>query len=272
MGSRATPYHPQGNGQVERLNRTLLQMLRTLTEKQKSDWRESLPKLIYAYNSTRSEVTGFSPFYWRCSADHQDYLLTCYLVWPQRLELLIIESTWKSGNNRCKRLMRSQTQIQKKCAERSKRNHDNKVRSSVLNEGDRVLIRNMTPRGGTGKLRNHWEDCIHKVIRQVGKDMPIYEVIPEQGKARGRRILHRNLLLPCDHLPLEIQLKPANVKRRITAQTRRDKDQTDQETNNDDSDDDDYGYYQTSACATAPSPHRKRGCWRCHTAHAGRWA
>lgn len=112
-----------------------------------------------------------------------------------------------------------------------------------MNEGGRVLIRNMTPRGGTGKLRNHWEDCIHKVIRQVGKDMPIYEVIPEQGKARGRRILHRNLLLPCDHLPLEIQLKPANVKRRITAQTRRDKDQTDQETNNDDSDDDDYGYY-----------------------------
>ena len=112
-----------------------------------------------------------------------------------------------------------------------------------MNEGDRVLIRNMTPRGGTGKLRNHWEDCIHKVIRQVGKDMPIYEVIPEQGKARGRRILHCNLLLPCDHLPLEIQLKPAKVKRQITAQTRRDRDQADQESNNDDSDDDDYGYY-----------------------------
>lgn len=113
-----------------------------------------------------------------------------------------------------------------------------------MHEGDRVLIGNMTPRGGTGKLRNHWEDCIHKVICQVGKDMPIYEVIPEQGKARGRRILHRNLLLPCDHLPLEIQLKPAKEKRQITAQTHRDKDQKDQETNSDDSDDDeDYGYY-----------------------------
>ena len=133
----------------------------------------------------------------------------------------------------------------KKCAERSKRNHDSKVRSSVLHEGDRVLVKNMTPRGGAGKLRNHWEDCIHKVLRQVGKDMPIYKVIPEQGKARGRRILHRNLLLPCDHLPLEIQLKPAQAQRQTTAQTYKGREQPSPEADVDSDDDDNgYGYYQ----------------------------
>ena len=73
--------------------------------------------------------------------------------------------------------------------------------------------------------------------------MPIYEVIPEQGKARGRRMLHRNLLLPGDHLPLEIQLKPAKAKRQSTAWISKGREQQHQETDDDDSDDDDYGYY-----------------------------
>ena len=38
-------------------------MLRTLPEKKKHKWKDSLNKVIYAYNATRNDATGFCPFY-----------------------------------------------------------------------------------------------------------------------------------------------------------------------------------------------------------------
>ncbi|XP_068115048.1 uncharacterized protein [Hyperolius riggenbachi] len=206
LGSRTTPYHPQGNGQVERFNRTLLQMLRTLTEKQKTNWKDSLNKLVYAYNCTRCEVTGFSPFYLLFGRSPRlpiDLLfgLTSETGKPDHRAYM---EKWKQEMQNAYEIVQENM---KKSTERSKKHYDGRIRSSVLCPGDRVLVKNLTPRGGTGKLRSHWEENIHVVIRQVGKDLPVYEIKPEQGRGRSR-IMHRNLLLPCDYLPLEVQPKP----------------------------------------------------------------
>ena len=49
--SQTTPYYSMGNGQVDRLKQTLLKMLGTLEDNQKSDWKTHVPTLIHTYNA-----------------------------------------------------------------------------------------------------------------------------------------------------------------------------------------------------------------------------
>ena len=65
-------YHPQGNGQCERMNRSILNLLRTLCEAEKKKWPLHLSKIIHAYNSTPHASTGYSPFY--LMFDHEENL------------------------------------------------------------------------------------------------------------------------------------------------------------------------------------------------------
>ena len=49
---------------MERFNQTLLNMLGTLEDRQKDDWRSFLAPLVHcAYNATKHESTGYSPYF-----------------------------------------------------------------------------------------------------------------------------------------------------------------------------------------------------------------
>ena len=56
-------YHPQTNGQCERLNSTLINMFGTLPKEKKSEWKNHTGMLVHAYNCTWNSDTWFSPYY-----------------------------------------------------------------------------------------------------------------------------------------------------------------------------------------------------------------
>ncbi len=59
----STAFHPETDGQTERMNRTLEQMLRSYVNYKSNDWDEYLITCEIAYNNHIQSSTGYSPYY-----------------------------------------------------------------------------------------------------------------------------------------------------------------------------------------------------------------
>ena len=60
--SFSTAFHPQTDGQTERTNRTLEQMLRMFVNYKQNDWDQHLSAAEFAYNNAKQASTEMSPF------------------------------------------------------------------------------------------------------------------------------------------------------------------------------------------------------------------
>jgi len=59
----STAFHPQTDGQTERLNQTIEAYLRVFINKEQDDWKWLLPMAEFAYNNSATTGNGMSPFY-----------------------------------------------------------------------------------------------------------------------------------------------------------------------------------------------------------------
>ena len=193
--SRTTPYHPMGNGMVERFNQTLLKMMGTLDNEKKSDWKSHIAPLVHAYNVTIHNSTGFAPYFLMFGRHPKlaiDSLLGLHIEnfgshytteYARKLKDKLTEAYKKA------------TEQTEKAAENSKKNYDRKVRYSKLEPGDIVLARNVTIRG-KHKIADKWEDDPYIIIAQPNPDTPVYKIKKNSPSAKKTREVHRNMLLP----------------------------------------------------------------------------
>ena len=61
--NRSSAFHPQTDGQTERLNSVLEQYLRMYCDYQQTDWASLLPMAEFSYNNSKHSATTLSPFY-----------------------------------------------------------------------------------------------------------------------------------------------------------------------------------------------------------------
>lgn len=172
-------------------------MLGTLENKQKAHWKEYVKPLMYAYNCTRNDVTGYSPY--ELMFGRQPRLPLDIAFGLLNDEPCHSHSKYVTSlKSRLEESYKLALENSRKVAERNKKRFDTNVLASVLEVGDRVLVRNVRLRGKQ-KLSDKWESDVYTVLKKA-QNVPVYTVCPE-GKDGPVRTLHRDLLLPCGFLP-----------------------------------------------------------------------
>ena len=129
-------YHPESDGQTENANKTLEIMLRSVIDFTQNDWDEHLPAAELAFNNSKNETTGFTPFYLvygreaRMPLDLALAPLTKAADNPTAAEAT---ARWRAALQQASDNSAQQQRRQKKYADRARR----EVRFAV---GDRVLL------------------------------------------------------------------------------------------------------------------------------------
>ena len=216
--SNTTPYHPMANGQCERMNRSLISMLKSLSPVEKRDWKSVLPKLSFAYNSTQHASTGFTPFYMMFGRESRLPIDEVFEEVQHVQQGQLKARSHQQFVDEWRHLMREVFRVAKEKSEKvqsyNKGKYDGKVREVGITEGDHVLVKNLREKGGTGKLRSYWEHQIFEVLGQQG-ELPVYSV-RSIDKPKDVRVLHRNHLMRCDELPLDVFKEIEDLEKKET--------------------------------------------------------
>ena len=192
--SRTTPYHPEGNGQCERFNRTLHDRLRTLSTMKKRRWPDYLPELVYSYNCTPYSTTGYAPYYLffgrepKMPIDHLlgvtediDYSSGTIDEWVADHYKRLHAAFQIADNNTTRKTEKRQAR------------HNLLADATDLPIGRRVLVRDRTIRG-RNKIQDTWLSNPYRVVERRDAGGNVYTVEPLNGQGGLKTVNGTELL------------------------------------------------------------------------------
>jgi transcription antitermination factor NusG len=147
---KSSAYHPQTDGQTERMNKTLIQMLRSCIQQYKEQWDVLLPMMQFAYNNSMQDSTGYKPFFLVYGRiPHIPYILHT-----------IVKRKIDSRNDYVKKFVEEIKEVithaadkMKHAQKKQKLQADKKRRNIEYEVGDLVLIRSYNFRGAYDKRK-----------------------------------------------------------------------------------------------------------------------
>ena len=189
--TRTTPFHPASDGQVERTQRTLEDMLSKYIEANQRNWDQVLPLLLMAFRSSKQESSNFSPCMMMLGREID---LPVDLIYPPPLTYppMSREEYVLDLQKRMHKVHELARASLVEAGQKQKRLYDRKISSYSYSKNDAVWLRvYVKPRGLSKKLQLRWEGPF-KVIEKIS-DL----VFKGQRNRKARcKIVHFNRLKP----------------------------------------------------------------------------
>ena len=188
-----TSHHPQCDGMVERLNRTLKTMLRKYAAEFSTQWDKYLPGALWAYRNLPHDSTGEKPSFllYRidCRTPTEAALLPTHVMEPTevsdyREELVLSLSTaWRIA-----------TEAIRTAQANYKTAYDRRSRDIMCQVGDWILIR--FPQDETGRMRKLSRPW-HGPYRVVDKSEPDITAVKVYAPQDGQIKVHQSRVVHC---------------------------------------------------------------------------
>ncbi|CAG2252698.1 unnamed protein product [Mytilus edulis] len=152
--TRTSPLHPQSDGMVERLNRTIEDILSKFIGKDQKDWDTHLSVAMMAYRTSVHESTGFSPSMLMFGREIELPIDLIYGPHPQTENITDCSNEYleklQSNIFRVHNLARDKNDCS---SDRQKRQYDHKINARKYSVGDVVWV--LTPTNKRDRVLHH---------------------------------------------------------------------------------------------------------------------